>query len=128
MVRGSKRIVGQVTVTNRAKYEVASIRKFLNAGLTHIAVISINRKKLNLIQQTLEKGGGKTDIVGYYSPSEFITQLYNWAEVDPAGGAVESVKPHRRQEPQNSGQLSTEELAQRHKFELEKLRKIMRGE
>lgn len=85
MVRGQKKIIGQVTVTNRAKYEAASIRKFLQAGLTHIAVISTNRKKLNLIQQTLEQGGGKTDIVGYYSPSEFITQLYNWAEVDPAG-------------------------------------------
>jgi hypothetical protein len=128
MVRGSKRIVGQVTVTNRAKYEVESIRKFLKAGLTHIAVISINRKKLNLIQQTLEKGGGKTDTVGYYSPSEFITQLYTWASVDPAGGAIESVKPQRRQEPQNSVQLSREQLEQRHKDALEKLRKTMRGE
>jgi len=76
----------------------------------------------------LEKDGGKTDIVGYYSPSEFITQLYNWASVDPAGGAIESAKPHRRQEPQNSGQLSDEELERRHKLGLEKLRKTMRGE
>jgi len=128
LVRGSKRIIGQVTATTPAKYEVASIRKFLKAGLTHIAVISINRKKLNLIQQLLEKGGGKTDTVGYYSPSEFITQIYNWAEIDPAGGAVESVKPHRRQEPQNSVQLSREQLEQRHKDALEKLRKKMRGE
>jgi hypothetical protein len=127
MLRGRKKIVGQVTVTTPAKYEVASIRKFLNVGLTHIAVISINRKKLNLIQQTLEKGGGKTDIVGYYSPSEFITQLFNWAADDPEGGAIESVKPHRRQEPQNSGQLSKEQQRQQHKMELEKLRKTMRG-
>jgi DNA segregation ATPase FtsK/SpoIIIE-like protein len=125
MERGSKKIIGQVTVTTPAKYEVESI---LKAGLTHIAVISINRKKLNLIQQIFEKGGGKTDIVGYYSPSEFITQLYNWASVDPAGGAIESVKPQRRQEPQNSSQLSREQLEQRHKEALEKLRKKMRCE
>jgi hypothetical protein len=127
MERGGKKIIGQVTVTTPAKYEVESIHKFLKAGLTHIAVISINRKKLNLIQQILEKGGGKTDTVGYYSPSEFITQLYNWAEVDPAGGVVESVKPHRRQEPQNSGQISDEERERRHKIGLEKLTKAMRG-
>ena len=94
-------------MTTPAKYEVASIRKFLKAGLTHIAVISINRKKLNLIQQILEQGGGKTDTVSYYAPSEFITQLFNWAADDPAGGAIESVKPQRRQEPQNSSQLSS---------------------
>jgi hypothetical protein len=125
--RGGKKIIGQVTVTTPAKYEVESIRKFLKAGLSHIAVISINRKKLNLIQQTLEKGGGRTATVGYYSPSEFITQLYAWASVDPAGGAIESAKPQRRQEPQNSGQHSDEELARRHKVELEMLRKKMRG-
>jgi len=86
MLRCSKKIVGQVTVTTPAKYEVASIRKFLKAGLTNIAVISINRKKLNLIQQILEKGGGKTDIVGYYSPSELIENLFDWSAVESEGG------------------------------------------
>jgi hypothetical protein len=56
-----------------------------------------------------------------------ITQLYSWASADPAEGAIESVKLQRRQEPQNSVQLSRERLEQRHNEASEQLEKKMRG-
>lgn len=125
MVRGDKKIVGQVTVTTPVKYEVESIEKFLKAGVTHIAVISINRKKLKLIQKTLGEAGGKTDMVGFYSPSEFITKLFDWAADDPKGGEVEKAKPKKQPIDFAAGKLSVSELEKNQQKMLERLKKVL---
>jgi hypothetical protein len=123
--RGKRKIIGQVTVTTPVKYEVESVEKFLKAGVTHIAVISINRKKLNLIQQTLEEGGGKMDTLGFYSPSEFISKLFDWAEDDPDGGEAEKAKPKKRPIDFAAGKLSASELDINQQKMLERLKKVL---
>jgi hypothetical protein len=65
--------------------------------------------------------------VGFYTPAEFKAQLFDWAEDDPEGEVIERGRPHRRQDMPNSGQLSKEQQIQRHKVELEKLLKAMKG-
>jgi hypothetical protein len=124
--RGKKKIIGQVAVTTPVKYEVESVEKFINAGVTHIAVISINRKKLNLIQQALEAGGVTVDSIGFYSPSEFITKLFDWAQDDPEGGEVEKAKPKKQPIDFTAGKLTADELELRQEKMLKKLRMALK--
>jgi len=123
--RGKKKIIGQVTVTTPVKYEAESVEKFLKAGVTHIAVISINRKKLNLIQETLGDGGGKADTVGFYSPSEFIAKLFDWAADDPKGGEAEKAKPKKQPIDFSAGKLSASELELNQQKMLERLKRVL---
>ena len=50
-------------------------------------MISANRQKLNRIRETFFKSGHDADDskVGFYTPEEFVTQLYGWAADDPVG-------------------------------------------
>ena len=111
--RGSQTIVGQVTVETPAEYEVNSIRKFLQTSSTHIAVICVNRKKLDLIEQTLGDVGSQTARVGFYSPQEFISKLYGWAADDPEGGSLERGKLRKQSISLASGTLTEAERKQK---------------
>jgi hypothetical protein len=119
--RGNQTIVAQVTVTSRVEYEVERIRRLLQGGFAHIAMVSVNRKKLNLIQQALSAEARLSDGVGFYSPEEFISKLYIWAGDDPEGGDIERGKPRRRKFDFRAGQISEPERKAR---EHEMLRSI----
>ncbi len=126
--RGNQTIICQVTVTTPVEFEAESVRKFLKAGIGHIALISINRRKLIRIQQTLEAVIPPDQIakIGFYVPEEFVSKLYDWAADDPEGGAVERSKPRRRQNMLKAGQPSEVERNHREKEMLEALRKAMK--
>ena len=109
LVRGGQTIIGQVSVTNHAKYEAESIRKFLKAGVSRIALIAVNRQKLNLVRQSLVASGDLADVVGFYTPSEFIQALCQWAAADPAGGTNERGKLRKQPIDLTAGPLSDAE-------------------
>jgi len=123
--RGRQTIVGQVSVTTPVEYEVASIQKFLRLKFTHLAVISINRKKLNQIQQALAETGSPA--VEFYSPTEFISKLHDWALDDPEGATLERGKPRKRQISFDAAPLSDAERRQLEKELLESLKQAMKS-
>ena len=96
--RGSKSIACEISVTTTPKTEADHIRLRLKAGFKHVAVISANRRKLNLIQAAFVEQCGSKDVskVGFYVPKEFFAQLFTWAVDDPEGGKVERAKPRKR--------------------------------
>ena len=126
--RGKRTIACEISATTPPEMEADHIRLRLKAGFGHIAVVSANRRKLKLIGESFLRLGVDADIskVGFYTPQEFITQLFNWAADDPEGGAIERGQPQKRRDMQNSSQLSDEERRQRHKEELEKLTKALK--
>lgn len=125
--RGKHHIVVQVTVTTPAEYEADSVRKFLKASFTHTAVISVNRQKLNLIRKTLGATGEKAEMVGFYSPEEFMSKLSDWALDDPAGGIAEKKNPHKNPKLNlNSGPLTEAEQKQNEKILLESLKQKLK--
>jgi hypothetical protein len=128
LTRGKRSIACEINVTSRPETEADHIRLRLKAGFSHVAVVSANRRSLQLIKEAYLRLGVEADIskVGFYTPKEFITQLFDWAADDPEGGAIERSQPRRRQAMPNAGQLSDEERSKRHKEELEKLRKAMK--
>jgi len=126
--RGNQTVICQVTVTTPVEFEAESICKFLKAGIGHIALISINRRKLNRIQHVLEIVAPPDQFakIGFYVPEEFISKLYDWAADDPEGGAVERGKPRKQKIALVASQLSENERKQREKEMLEALRKAMK--
>jgi hypothetical protein len=125
--RGKHHIVVQVTVTTPAEYEADSVRKFLKASFTHIAIISVSRQKLNLIRKTLGASGEKPETVGFYSPEEFMSKLTDWAMDDPAGGIEEKKNPHKNPKLNlNSGLLTQAEQKQNEKMLLESLKQKLK--
>jgi hypothetical protein len=126
--RGNQTIICQVTVTTPVEFEAESICKFLKTSIGHIALVSINRRKLNRIQQALEAVAppDKFAKIGFYVPEEFILKLYDWAADDPEGGAVERGKPRKQKIALVASQLSENERKQREKEMLEALRKAMK--
>jgi len=99
----------------------------LKADFTHIAVISRNRKKLNLIRQDLAATGDNTEIVGFYSPDEFMSKLSDWALDDPEGGIEEMKNPHRNTSVDlKSGSLTEAELKRNEKMMLDELKQRMK--
>jgi guanylate kinase len=122
--RGNRTIVCQVSATTPVEFEVDSVRKFLKLDFTHIAVVSINRKKLNHIQEALADIVSPT--VGFYSPEEFISKLHAWAMDDPEGGTLEKDKPRRRKIAFNTAQLTDEERQQRENELLQSLARAMK--
>lgn len=70
----------------------------MKTGFTHVAVISANRRKLIQIQEAYLKRNGNKDAskVGFYTPTEFFTQLLDWAANDPEGGKIEKGKPKKQ--------------------------------
>jgi hypothetical protein len=129
LTRGKRSLVCEINATTRPETEADHIRLRLKAGFSHVAVVSLNRRSLQLIEEAYLRLGAEADIskVGFYTPEEFITQLFNWAADDPEGGAIERDQPVKRKDMTNSGQLSKEQQALRHKEELEKLTKAMKG-
>jgi hypothetical protein len=126
--RGDRKIACEVTVTTNVADEVAHIHKRLQAGFKHVAVISANRKKLNRIQQVLTQGGSieQPPGVGFYSPAEFISQLFDWATEDPEGGRAERAKPRKRSMPLDSGTLTEAERKLRQEEMLNNLRRVLK--
>ena len=122
--RGNRTIVCQVSATTPVEFEADSVRKFLKLDFTHIAVVSINRKKLNHIQEALADIVSPT--VGFYSPEEFISKLHAWAMDDPEGGTLEKDKPRRRKIAFNTAQLTDEERQQRENELLQSLARAMK--
>lgn len=117
--RGNQSIICQVSATTPPDFEAESVRKFLKLSFTHIAVVSINRRKLNRIQEVLGDTGGKS--VGYYSPEEFISKLQGWALEDPGGATIEKNKPRKRQITIGSAHLTD---AERRQLESELLKSL----
>ena len=85
-------------MTTPAEKEADHIRLRLQAGFHHVAMISANRQKLNRIRETFFKSGhdAEDSKVGFYTPEEFVTQLYGWAADDPEGGLLEKGKPKKQ--------------------------------
>ncbi len=129
LTRGKRSLACEINATTRPETEADHIRLRLKAGFSHVAVVSLNRRSLQLIKEAYLQLGVNADIskVGFYTPEEFKAQLFNWAADDPEGGAVERGQPVKRKDMSNSGQLSDEERRKRHKDELEKLIKAMKG-
>jgi hypothetical protein len=122
--RGNQMIICQVSATTPAEFEAESVRKFLRLDLTHIAVVSINRKKLNYVQEALADAERLT--VGFYSPDEFISKLHAWAMEDPDGGTLEKGKPRKRKIAFNTAQLTDAERQRREKELLNGLKQAMK--
>ena len=127
LTRGNQSVACEISVTTPPETEADHIRLRLKAGFQHVAVISANRRKLNLIQEAYSKQSGTkaTSKVGFYTPKEFFAQLFVWAADDPEGGKVESRKPKKQTFNFN---LSPEAIANRQADErkmLEDLRKMM---
>lgn len=98
LTRGNKSIACEISVTTTPKTEADHIRLRLKAGFKHVAVISANRRKLNLIQAAFVEQCGSNDVskVGFYVPKEFFAQLFTWAADDPEGGKIEKGKPKKQ--------------------------------
>ncbi|HEV2436924.1 MAG TPA: type IV secretion system DNA-binding domain-containing protein [Verrucomicrobiae bacterium] len=128
LTRGKRSLACEINATTRPETEADHIRLRLKAGFSHVAVVSLNRRSLQLIKEAYLRLGANADVskVGFYTPQEFITQLFNWAADDPEGGAIQRGQPVKRKDMPNSSQLSDEERKQRHKDELEKLIKAMK--
>lgn len=125
--RGKQFVVGQVTVRTPTAYEADSVRKLLKASFTHIAVISTDRKKLNLIRQNLAASGNKTEMVGFYAPEEFMSKLSGWALDDPEGGIAERKNPRRNRAVNLiSGLLTKVEQEKNEKIMLDELRQKLK--
>jgi hypothetical protein len=129
LTRGKRSLVCEVNATTRPETEADHIRLRLKAGFPYVAVVSLNRRSLQLIEEAYLRLGADADIskVGFYTPEEFKAQLFNWAADDPEGGAIERGQPVKRKVMSDSSQLSKEQLALRYKEESEKLMKAMRG-
>jgi hypothetical protein len=128
LTRGKRSLVCEINATTRPETEADHIRLRLKAGFRHVAVVSLNHRSLELIEEAYLRLGADADIseVGFYMPDEFKGQLFNWAADDPEGGAIERGQPVKRKDMSNSGRLSDEEPRQRHKEELEKLTKALK--
>jgi len=122
--RGNQSIICQVSATTPPEFEADSVRRFLKLNFTHIGVVSINRRKLDHIQQALGDGGGKN--VGFYAPEEFISKIHDWAMEDPGGAMIEKSKPRKRQIQFNSAHLTDEERRQREGELLKSLAQVMK--
>jgi hypothetical protein len=127
--RGKRSLVCEINATTRPETEADHIRLRLKAGFSHVAVVSLNRRSLQFIKEAFLQLGLNADIskVGFYTPEEFKSLLFNWASDDPEGGAIERGQPVKRKDMPSSGHLTKEQQAQRHKEELEKLIKAMKG-
>jgi hypothetical protein len=128
LTRGKRSLVCEINATTRPETEADHIRLRLKAGFPYVAVVSLNRRSLQLIETAYLRLGADADIskVGFYIPEEFKAQLFNWASDDPEGGAIERGRPVKRMVLSDSGQLSPEQLALRYKEELEKLTKALK--
>ncbi|MEY4387680.1 MAG: hypothetical protein RLY20_2963, partial [Verrucomicrobiota bacterium] len=124
--RGKQMIICQVSVGSPISYEVESIHKFLRADCAHIALVSGNRKKLNLIQQTLGSLGTQANKVGFYSPDELISKLYDLAAADPDGGEAERGKLRKQQVTIDPGHLSEAERIMNEKRWLAEIKERMK--
>ena len=127
LMRGKRSIACEVSVTTQPAIEADHIRLRLKAGFNHVAVVSINRRKLKLIEAAFLqlKPGAGTAKVGFYSPDEFLGLLSTWAMDDPDGGALEKAKPKKQDIDFNP---SPEKLARReetHQAMLADLKKMM---
>ena len=98
LTRGNKSIACEISDTTPPEKEADHIRLRLKAGFKHVAVISANRRKLNLIQAAFVEQCGSKDVskVGFYVPKEFFAQLFTWAADDPEGGKIEKGKPKKQ--------------------------------
>ena len=127
LIRGKRSIACEISVTTQPAIEADHIRLRLKAGFNHVAVVSINRRKLKLIEAAflqLKPGAGMAK-VGFYSPDEFLGLLSTWAIDDPDGGALEKAKPKKQDIDFNP---SPEKLARReetHRAMLADLKNMM---
>lgn len=127
LTRGDKSVACEISVTTPPETEADHIRLRLKAGFQHVAVISANRRKLNLIQEAYVRQSGTiaASKVGFYTPKEFFAQLFTWAADDPEGGKVEKGKPKKQS---FNFSLSPEDIANRERDEremLEELKQLM---
>lgn len=124
--RGADTFIVQISVTTPPEFEAESIRKFLKLDVKHIALVCKSRKKSALIQELLSETHGEVSKVGFYTPTQFIEQLNEWAEADPDGGSVERDKPKKRSKLSGSAELSEEERQQNEEIMLREIAERMK--
>lgn len=114
--RGKRAIACEVNENTQKEYEVYNnLTKCLNGNFWHVAMISRNRKKLERVKKLFLETASSEEIakVGFYSPEEFISKLYDWATDDPQGGLTEKGKPKKRKISFDAANLTGAELKQR---------------
>jgi hypothetical protein len=126
--RGKMTVACEVTVTTPVEYEVANVRKCLDAGFERIAVICKNRKKLDRIRDSLahEIVEDKIHNIGFYAPEQFIAKLHDMAASDQEGGEVERAKPRKREIKLGGPALDENERKERERAMLSDLAALMK--
>jgi hypothetical protein len=127
--RGGRLIACEVNATTQKDYEISNnITKCLKAGFIHIAVVSRRQKKLALIKQMFSQAATpeQSAKVAFYSPSEFLSRLHDWAMEDVAGGEVERGKPKKQPVLFDEEPMTPDEQVQRDKETQEALIKAMK--
>jgi hypothetical protein len=129
LTRGNRSIACEISVTTPPEKEADHIRLRLKAGFQHVAVISSNRRKLELIQAAFMKHRTGLDVskVGFYTPKEFNLQLFNWAADDPAGGKLEKSKPRKQELDLGLIPPTKEQREAQEREMLDELKRLMAG-
>lgn len=112
-----------MSVSTTPEHELGNIEKCLEAGCRHVALVSPHRRKLTRIQEAVAASLApeQTQLVGFYTPAEFILKLNDWALEEPADGKSGRGKPRKRKIALSVPTLSEEERSRR---EVEMLRQL----
>lgn len=113
--RGTRVIACEITVTTTVEHEVQNVAKCLGGTYTHVAVVSIDRKKLTAIKEAVgaKIAADQLGRVGFYTPAELEERLFAWAQEDPAGGQTERGKGGKRMISLGATELTPAERAAR---------------
>ena len=127
--RGEQSIACEISVTTVVDYEVGNVAKCLMAGFKHVAVICVNRKKADRIQQAVGEAIAPEDVgrVGYYLPDEFISKMFDWASQDPDGAKTEKGKPRKHKIRMDASGFSESERNQRENDMLKRIAAALKG-
>jgi hypothetical protein len=112
--RGRRSIACEISAKNTVGYEVGNVRKCLEAGFAHIAVICADERKLGKIREALKPSlsAEETARIAFYLPHEFNARLCDWAARDPAPVTAHEGKP-KKQRIRLFGALSDAERKER---------------
>lgn len=125
--RGSRSVACEISVTTTIEHEVGNVKKCLEGGYAHVAVICLTKRRLAHIREAVNRAvSSDSERVGYYLPNEFAIQLSEWATGDPVGGAAEKLKPRKRKITLDCGELSPEQRRQREDEMIQQLAEEMK--
>jgi hypothetical protein len=108
--RGRLWIACEVAHKNLTHDELGNVQHRLAAGFKHVAVICPTTAHLNAVRKAVEESVNEEDRrkVGFYSLTQFLKQLEEWANADPEGAKAAQVIP-RKQKINLSGQASADQ-------------------